>query len=86
VESYHVVWRFTEGTHAAIGGRYLDRFEKVAGQWAIRHRDVVFDWSRLDLETENFWEKHPAAPDLFGQRGPSDPLYLYTERGAPQTS
>lgn len=83
VESYHVAWcQMTDDTDAEIGGRYLDKFEKRDGRWAIVHRDVIFDWSRVEPETEKFWEKHPAKPFLFGKRGADDPLYGYTHRGA----
>jgi hypothetical protein len=82
VESYHVAWcQMTDGTDATIGGRYLDKFQKRAGRWGIVHRDVIFDWSRVEPETEKFWDKHPAKPFLFGKRGPDDPLYEYTVRG-----
>ena len=83
VESYHVAWcQMTDNTDATIGGRYLDKFEQRDGRWAIVHRDVIFDWSRVEPETEKFWEKHPAKPFLVGQRGADDPLYAYTARGA----
>jgi hypothetical protein len=71
----------TDGTDATIGGRYLDTFERRDGRWGIVHRDVIFDWSRVEPETEKFWEKHPAKPFLFGKRGEDDPLYAYTGRG-----
>jgi ketosteroid isomerase-like protein len=83
VESYHVAWcQMTDGTDAEIGGRYLDRFERQDGRWAIVHRDVIFDWSRMEPETAKFWERHPAKPFLFGKRGVEDPLYTYIERAA----
>jgi len=82
VESYHVAWcQMTDGTDASIGGRYLDRFARRDGRWAIIHRDVIFDWSRMEPETAKFWEKHPARPFLFGKRGEDDPLYAYAARG-----
>lgn len=34
---------------AAVGGRYLDRFESRQGQWRIAHRRVVLDWSQERL-------------------------------------
>lgn len=81
-ESYHVAWcQMTDGTDAAIGGRYFDRFARRGGKWAITHRDVIFDWSRMDPETAKFWDKHPAKPFLFGKRGADDPLYEYVQRG-----
>jgi len=82
VESYHLAWcQMTDGTDATIGGRYLDKFERRDGRWGIVHRDVIFDWSRVEPETDKFWEKHPAKPFLFGKRGADDPLYTYTGRG-----
>lgn len=82
VECYHVAWvQMTNGDDAVIGGRYLDRFEKRDERWAIVHRDVIFDWSRIDPETEKFWDRHPAAAFLFGRRGEDDPLYGYIARG-----
>lgn len=81
VESYHVAWcQMTDGTDAEIGGRYLDKFERRDGRWGIVHRDVIFDWSRMEPETAKFWERHPAKPFLFGKRGAEDPLYNYIER------
>jgi SnoaL-like domain len=82
VESYHVAWvQMTDGNDAVIGGRYFDRFGRREGRWAITHRDVIFDWSRVEPETAKFWDKHPAKPFLFGHRGDSDPLYTYVARG-----
>lgn len=81
-ESYHVAWvQMTDGNDASIGGRYFDKFERRDGRWAIVHRDVIFDWSRVEPETAKFWDKHPAKPFLFGHRGADDPLYNYAERG-----
>ncbi|WP_174291956.1 nuclear transport factor 2 family protein [Sphingomonas bacterium] len=83
VESYHVAWcQMTDGTDATIGGRYLDQFARRDGRWAIVHRDVIFDWSRVEPETEKFWAKHPAADFLYGKRGAEDPLYQYAKRGS----
>jgi hypothetical protein len=82
VESYHVAWvQMTDGNDAVIGGRYFDRFERRDGRWAITHRDVIFDWSRVEPETAKFWDRHPAKPFLFGHRDESDPLYTYVTRG-----
>ena len=81
-ESYHVAWvQMTDGNDASIGGRYFDRFELRDDRWAIVHRDVIFDWSRVEPETAKFWDKHPAKPFLFGRRGAEDPLYNYVARG-----
>lgn len=82
VESYHIAYMtMNDGNDAIVAGRYLDKFARLDGRWGITHRDVIFDWSRQEPETEKFWEKHPALPFLFGQRGADDPLYAYTTRG-----
>ena len=82
VESYHIAYMtLNDGNDAIVGGRYLDKFERRDGRWAIVHRDVIFDWSRQEPETEKFWDKHPALPFLYGVRGEGDPLYAYTKRG-----
>jgi hypothetical protein len=82
VESYHVAWcQMTEGTDATVVGRYLDKFEKRQGRWAIVHRDVIFDSSRMEPETGKYWDRYPAAKFLLGQRGDKDPLYGYLDRG-----
>ena len=82
VESYHVAWvQMTDRNDAVIGGRYFDRFDRREGRWGITHRDVIFDWSRVEPETAKFWDRHPAKPFLFGNRDDSDPLYNYVRRG-----
>ena len=82
VEAYHVAWcQMSDAIDATIGGRYLDTFKRIDGKWAIAHRDVIFDFSRMDPETAKFWDKHPAKPFLYGKRGPDDPLYAYAARG-----
>ncbi len=60
-------------------GRYLDRFEKRAGQWRIANRTVVYDWieerSRPELarpDADLFAKRQPT-----GRRGESDPLYAF---------
>jgi len=82
VEScYFAYCQLADGVDAEIGGRYLDRFERRDGRWAIVHRDCVFDWSRMEPQTVRFWGGVGSPPFLFGARDESDPLYLYTRRG-----
>lgn len=81
VESYHlaVVVRDDGAGEAQtrIGGRYLDRFAFRDNRWAIVHRAVVFDWSRVDAVSTTFWDLvgHDQSTLLFGKFGPDDPLY-----------
>jgi hypothetical protein len=89
VESYHiaVVSRTENGheTQTHIGGRYLDRFAHRDGRWAITHRDVVFDWSRVDTDSATYWDLMGLDESklLRGHFGADDPLYsvLGVERG-----
>ncbi|MGE0880786.1 MAG: nuclear transport factor 2 family protein [Acidimicrobiia bacterium] len=54
--------------------RYVDRFEKRAGQWAIAKRSCVFTWQRMEpIGFEAAW-----GPEFgFGRPAPDDPLYEY---------
>jgi len=46
VESYFLALHpAADGTHIPVTGRYLDRFERRKGRWAIAERTVVIDWS-----------------------------------------
>jgi hypothetical protein len=93
VESYHIAVVEAEppdgeATRSIIGGRYLDEFAKRDGRWAITHRSVVFDWSRVEPITAGtaYWDLmgHDTSKILFGDFGPNDPLYelLGVNRGA----
>ena len=89
VESYHlaVVSRNEDGheTQSHIGGRYLDKFAYRDGRWAIDHREVVFDWSRVDTDSTAYWDLMGLDKSrlLRGNFGAADPLYsvLGVERG-----
>lgn len=54
-----------------FGGRYVDRFERREGRWAIADRAVVADWSRVDHVEE--WER--GALFLQGIAGQGDVSY-----------
>ena len=54
------------------GFRYLDRFERRDGRWAIAERTAVGEWS-LSVDADRWWPMptdHPA-----GRRDADDPLY-----------
>ncbi len=42
--SYHRVVMGEEERDTMIGGRYLDRMEKRAGEWRIAQRTMLYDW------------------------------------------
>src|ERR1700733_11704167 len=87
VESYHIaIVSRNEGTgevQAFIGGRYLDKFAHRDGRWAITHRDVVFDWSRVGEVTGTYWDLVGLDPSklLRGAFGKTDPLYSHLNVG-----
>lgn len=62
-------------------GRYVDRFERRAGQWRIAARTVVYDW----IEERQRPEFAQSDAQLFGlrqpngQAAPHDALYLLLE-------
>lgn len=62
-------------------GRYLDRFERRAGEWRIADRTVVYDWieerTRPELAQDDvtvFAARQPT-----GGRMPNDPLYAFLQ-------
>jgi 3-phenylpropionate/cinnamic acid dioxygenase small subunit len=89
VESYHiaVISRVEDGheTQSHIGGRYLDKVSYRDPRWAIEHREVVFDWSRVDTDSAAYWDlmELDETKLLRGDFGAADPLYsvLGVERG-----
>jgi hypothetical protein len=83
VESYHIAVVIRDGddgqTESRIGGRYLDQFAYRDDRWAITHREVVFDWSRVDPATTPYWDLVGLDESklLRGRFGPDDPLYSH---------
>jgi hypothetical protein len=83
VESYHIAVVIRGGdegqTESRIGGRYLDQFAYRDGRWAITHREVVFDWSRVDPATTPYWDLVGLDESklLRGRFGADDPLYSH---------
>jgi SnoaL-like domain len=83
VESYHIAVVIRDGddgqTESRIGGRYFDRFAHRDGRWAIAHREVVFDWSRVDPATTPYWDLVGLDESklLRGKFGADDPLYSH---------
>ena len=75
-------------THAVNGqvmdqlaaGRYIDRYERRGGEWRIRHRTCLSDWSRMEPSAD--WRTDPARNRLAGKRKPNDLLYSVRRLGA----
>jgi hypothetical protein len=73
--AYHEVEGDSGRAEMEVGGRYLDRLERRAGEWRIAHRRYVLDWSRNGPSTAR-WEG-PLYGNLKrrGARRPDDPSY-----------
>ena len=73
-----------DGEHidASVGGRYLDRFERREGRWAIVHRQLVLDWSRCEPATARYWDVMGLDVDRipFGAAGGNDPLAAFVRQ------
>jgi hypothetical protein len=90
VESYFISYQPTkledgDEVLSVIGGRYLDRFDRRDGRWAISERSVIIDWSRVAF-TGDDW---PAAKDFpRAGRREADPSHAFFTRAgtAPLTS
>lgn len=78
VQAYHRREDSTGVYDEFVGARYLDRLERRHQCWKIAARKSVFDWSRVEPGTPQFWEQF-AEPStfLFGSRSLSDPLYAF---------
>ncbi|MET0530384.1 MAG: nuclear transport factor 2 family protein [Microvirga sp.] len=61
------------GEDLMMRGRYVDRFEDRAGQWAIAHRAIVIDWARFDPPDDRGIVGNSSQPR--GGRDYSDPVY-----------
>jgi hypothetical protein len=61
------------GMDLTIGGRYIDRLEKRAGEWRIVSRTGIHDWRRYEAPADRGF--HDLAPDQRGRRDASDPVY-----------
>lgn len=76
-ETYVVAYHSAGPAHAWSGAfvtihmRYLDRFERRAGRWAIARRRVVYEWVRKERTAA--FEELPG--EAMGRRDPADPLW-----------
>ncbi len=77
-----------EGTVDIVsGGRYVDSFERIDGIWAIRHRQVIRDWSRVDPVNAAlqpmFKPNNPEVPETIGRRDRDDYSYRILSGASP---
>lgn len=65
---------------AVIAGRYIDRFEKRGGRWAIAHRRGVYDWR--EYRVVEGVDLSELAEGSRGEHGASDPAFPVAARFA----
>lgn len=58
-----------------VAARFLDRFARRHGAWKISHRDVVYDWSRVEPAGVRLWDGQDPSNFLLGVFGLNDPVY-----------
>ncbi len=56
-----------------MGGRYVDRFERLDGVWRIAHRQGINEWVRYEPAADRGFFERPAAER--GRRDHQDPVY-----------
>jgi SnoaL-like protein len=65
-----------EAHDLVVGLRYVDRFEKRSGEWRITLRNLVFDWSQVEVSNTRDFGSF-GSYSLQGARGREDISYLY---------
>jgi len=71
--AHHVQTAQRPATDLIMGIRYLDRFERRAGEWKIAHRQLSFEWER-SVALGAAGEAGFPPGSLTGQRDGSDPV------------
>ena len=59
------------------GGRYLDSFSRVSGQWRFTQRKFINDWSTRHACSDQSGEGLYEALTTAGSKFPSDPVYAH---------
>jgi hypothetical protein len=78
VHAHHVIVQGDERVQLMIGGRYLDRLERRAGEWRIVFRTELLDWGRWLPMTDRWFEDNAELEK--GLRGRLDASYGFLRR------
>lgn len=73
-EAYVIATTLAGGEQTAVGGRYMNKFERRAGVWKISQHIFVLDWTGLLPLPANSGEMFAAMP-YRGRFGQDDPVY-----------
>ncbi len=84
-ETYAVAYHRREaedgtGKDDVMGIRYVDRFERRAGEWKIAHRVVVTEWRRVD-PVKGAKGRHEVG--VWGRRDATDAIHWIMGAAAP---
>ncbi len=77
-ELYVLAHMTAGGNDVMTGGRYIDRYERRAGQWKIASRVFVMDWNTTHpttMQKDGFYESLKNR----GRWGRADPVYAHWE-------
>jgi SnoaL-like domain len=72
--AYHQVGRHSTDRDYMIGGRYIDRLEKRAGEWRILARIATFDYNAT-CQGQPWANYGFSTPESIGARKPDDAVY-----------
>lgn len=60
---------------AVVAGRYVDRFERIRGEWRIMHREGLYDWREFrEVEGVDLSDLPESARGHHDDRDPSTPV------------
>ena len=60
-----------------IGGRYLDSFSKIDGEWRFTERKFIQDWNTKQRCSDQTGEGMYEALTTVGRKHPDDPIYSH---------
>jgi hypothetical protein len=82
VHAYHEAEGIFGKEEFVIGARYLDIFEKRAGEWRILHRKVCMDYYKTAAATSDWKNGRYVEGPSRSEKMPADPLYSFEQEWA----
>jgi SnoaL-like domain len=75
--AFHRLSRDGARIDMTIAGRYVDRYQRLAGTWLMTHRTEIVDWARSEPTIDDYLPTHPLV--VVGRPGPDDLSYRIDE-------